>query len=212
MRKVIRALVLLVGIGCIAAAGILFWQNEQQEQVALSSSEVAVEAVSSQIAYQIEEEIQVQIQEVYATQLQLEDGEVPMAQIPIIEIDGTAYMGVLSIPQLGLSLPVAQNYSEAAMYKTPCVYTGSIEGKNLIIGAHNYTAHFGTINQLEQGAQITLLDATGSTHTYVLLGQEIVDGDTGEGLVAGEWDMTLFTCVYGDNSKRTLLRFQEIDV
>lgn len=211
MRNIIRGLVLLVGVGCVAASGFLFWQNEQQEQVALSSSEVAVEAVSSQITFQIEEEIQVQIVEKYATQLQLEDGSVPLAEIPIIDIDGTAYMGVLSIPQLGLNLPVAQDYSVEALDQTPCVYVGSIEGKNLIIGAHNYKVHFGTINQLSQGDEVTLLDATGTTHTFVLLGQEIVDGSTGEGLCAGEWDMTLFTCVYGDNSKRVVLRFQEID-
>lgn len=215
MKHKIRYLVLLVGVACIAISGFLLWQSQQQEQVAETASLSVTEAVSSLIAQQMGEVSFVELQEdATGDLLTTEDGLVPSPSLPVeeepatVEIDGVTYIGLLSIPQLDLTLPVAQVYSEAAMNYTPCVYTGTIEGQDLIIGAHNYKVHFGSINQLNIGDEISLQDALGTVHKFTLLSQEIIDGDSSSALIEGDWDLTLFTCVYGDNTKRVVLRFQ----
>lgn len=213
MKHKIRYLVLLVGVACIAISGFLLWQSQQQEQVAESVSLSVAEAVSSLIAQQEDEFRFVEIQEGAAVELSTADGvDVPVEEEPAtVEIDGEAYVGILTIPQLALTLPVAQVYTVETMNYTPCVYAGTIEGHDLIIGAHNYKVHFGSINQLNVGDEISLQDALGTVHTFTLLRQEIIDGDMSSELIAGEWDLTLFTCVYGDNTKRVVLRFQAMN-
>lgn len=133
-------------------------------------------------------------------------------EVATVEIDGENYMGLLSIPQLGLELPVASSCTYAKLDKTPCLYVGSFEEGYLVIGAHNYKAHFGNISLLSLGDEITIMDAYGKLHTYALIAQETIDGSDLEGLCLGDWDLTLFTCLYGDNTQRQVARFQAIDV
>ena len=67
------------------------------------------------------------------------------------------YLGVLTIPALGLELPVQTEWSKANLKVSPCRQCGSTAGGDLVIAAHNYKSHFGRLSSLseERTAQVS---------------------------------------------------------
>lgn len=124
-----------------------------------------------------------------------------------IDIDENKYIGILSVPSLGLELPVMNGWNYQRLKLAPCRYYGTAAEGNLIIAAHNYRTHFGTINQLNSGDTIVFTEANGTVHTYELLSTEILDGYDVEGMMTGageDWNLTLYTCTIGGQSRVTV--------
>ena len=67
----------------------------------------------------------------------------PGMEMPVTEVDGTSYIGVLTIPALDLALPVQSEWSYPALRRTPCRYSGSAYRDDLILLAHNYESTSG---------------------------------------------------------------------
>lgn len=196
MRRMLSIGALVIGMGLMLGAGALVWQNQTQEHVAQETSQAVVEEFAQQLVVHSEQIIVARsVEEV------LEETE------PVTEVNGEQYLGVLSLPDLNLTLPVASTWDYSKLQTTPCRLDGTVEEGTLIIAAHNYAAHFGTIGTLELGAEATFLDAAGVSHQYALVAQELLAEEDVEGLATGQWDLTLFTCYYGDNSQRVVLRF-----
>ena len=123
----------------------------------------------------------------------------------LIEIDGRYYIGIISIPLLNIELPVASEWSYDNLKMSPCRYKGSVYEDNMIIAAHNYSSHFGGINQLNTGDIITFTDGWGDVYTYELLQTEIIDGYDIDAMDFGTgWDLTLFTCTLSGQSRVTV--------
>ena len=59
-------------------------------------------------------------------------------EMPVVEIDGCDYIGVLSFPSLSLELPVMAEWDYARLKIAPCRYAGSYFTGDLVIAAHNY--------------------------------------------------------------------------
>ena len=53
-----------------------------------------------------------------------------MAAIPV---DGHEYVGFISLPTLGLELPVMEDWSEAKLKLSPCRYYGSVRGGDMVM-------------------------------------------------------------------------------
>lgn len=119
--------------------------------------------------------------------------------------------GVLSIPDLGLELPILSQYSEELLAVSPCIYQGGdgSSSQRLVIAGHNYRSHFGWLDELAPGAMITYrsLDQT-ETQFQVTELVEIGEND-GALLEEGEWDLTLLTCNW-NMSKRLLVRCERV--
>ena len=58
------------------------------------------------------------------------------------------YIGILTIPSLGIELPVQDEWSYPNLKIAPCRYAGTVADGNLIVAAHNYRSHFGRIGEL----------------------------------------------------------------
>jgi len=117
------------------------------------------------------------------------------------------YCGYLSIPAIGIELPVRQNRSEAELKLSPCRYSGSLETDDLIIAAHNYRSQFGKIRSLAPGDLITMTDLQGKTHSFTVSEIEIIDGgQIGQMMQGGgeQWSLTLFTCTLDSQSRVTV--------
>lgn len=124
-----------------------------------------------------------------------------------IEIDGNYYIGTISIPSLEIELPVMSEWSYPNLKLSPCRYKGTVAGCDLIIAAHNYRSHFGRINQLYSGDAIIFTDGNGIAHEYRLLQTEVIEGYDIEAMdfgSANDWDLTLFTCTLGGQSRVTV--------
>lgn len=111
------------------------------------------------------------------------------------------YMGILSLPDLGLELPVAAQWSYPALRKTPCRYSGSVEEENLVILAHNYERHFGGLKRLKPGARITFTSLDGGETVYEAVDIRTLGPDQAEEMLEGDWQLLLFTCTYGGENR-----------
>lgn len=128
----------------------------------------------------------------------------PDMEMPVEVINGNAYIGVLELPTLGLELPVMSEWSYSKLNVAPCRYKGSAYSHDLIILAHNYSTHFGTLKNLGIGDPVILTDVDGNVFRYEVLELEILMPSAMEEMERGDWDLTLFTCTVGGQSRVTV--------
>ena len=119
-------------------------------------------------------------------------------------VDGLAYIGVVEIPDLDLKLPVLSEWSDENLKVAPCRYVGSAYTQDLIISGHSYKNHFRYIRNLNRGAEIVFTDMDGNRFVYAVSDTEVIDGSGVAQMLAGDWDLTLFTCTYGGASRHTV--------
>jgi sortase A len=118
----------------------------------------------------------------------------PQVEMPVISIDNQDYIGQIDIPDLNLSLPVADSWSYAKLKNSPCRYSGSAYLKNMTIAAHNYSRHFGNIKKLQIGSPVVFTDIDKHQFSYTVAEVEEVKPTDIEQMKEGDWDLTLFTC------------------
>lgn len=125
-------------------------------------------------------------------------------EMPTVESEGEAYIGVLDIPVLGLELPVISQWSYSRLKLAPCRFEGSTYLDDLIIAAHNYRSHFGGLKNLRPGDEVSFTDVEGNVFRYAVAELETLGGNDLEELESGEWDLTLITCTLGGKSRVTV--------
>ena len=128
----------------------------------------------------------------------------PEMEMPTETVEERDYIGVLELPALGLSLPVLSQWSYPALKEAPCRYTGSVYKNDLILCAHNYPSHFGSIKNLLEGDQVIFTDVDGNTFRYKVAEVEILSPTAVEEMESGDWDLTLFTCTIGGQTRVTV--------
>ncbi len=124
-----------------------------------------------------------------------------------IYIDGQYYCGYVSLPVLGIELPVMSEWSYPNLQVSPCRYSGIPENDSFIIAAHNYNSHFGRIKELCTGDEIIFTGTDGVHHKYEVNNTELIDGYDVDKMFEGQnddWDMTLFTCTLSGQSRVTV--------
>lgn len=126
---------------------------------------------------------------------------------PTIVVADNGYIGIISIPVLDLELPVMSQWSYPNLNIAPCRYKGSVYDGDIIIAAHNYRSHFGRLSELGGGEIFTFTEADGTVHNYEITEIIQLDGGDIEGMDFGSadsWDVTLFTCTLGGQSRVTV--------
>jgi sortase A len=129
------------------------------------------------------------------------------AEMPTVSIGDTGYCGYLTISELGLELPVINDFSYGALDSAPCRYSGSTDGGDLIIAAHNFSSHFRRLGSLSDGAEIVFTDCRGRTFHYNIISIEEIRGNDVDAMLSRDddpWDMTLFTCTLSGKSRITV--------
>lgn len=125
-------------------------------------------------------------------------------------VDNALCVGILEIPALEVSLPVLKDWSYANLKTAPCRYKGSVQQDDLIIAGHNYRSHFGGLRSLQADDEVLFTDVEGTLHAYQVVLVERLSGEDVEGMEAGEWDLTLFTCTT-DSQSRVTVRCMRIE-
>ena len=128
----------------------------------------------------------------------------PERELPEKEVDGRAYVGVLTIPSLDLELPILSEWSKDGVRVAPCRLEGTPYQNNLVLGAHNYTVHFGKLSLLKSGDLIYFADVEGNVFPYEAVSFEILSPNQREILCDGQWDLSLFTCTLSGRSRFTV--------
>lgn len=128
----------------------------------------------------------------------------PNREMPLVEIEGYQYIGVLEVPSIELELPIMSTWDDEKLKITPCRYKGSVYQNNMIIAGHNYRSHFNPLKKFVGGEEVIFTDVEGNKFTYVVDDVETMKGTEVERMEAGEWDLTLFTCTYNGQSRFAL--------
>ena len=123
---------------------------------------------------------------------------------PVLE-----YVGYLTIPDLNLVLPVCSTCTALQLMYAPCRYTGSVEGNDLVISAHNYKSHFGRLKDLSIGAKIIFTDLDWTETRYVVVESEVLQPEEVRKMVISGYDLTLFTCTKGGLTRYTVRCMRE---
>ena len=128
----------------------------------------------------------------------------PGREMPAVEVDGGRYIGVLEVPSRGLELPVMETWSYPNLRVAPCRYSGSAYQDDMIVAAHNYKTHFGQLKELRPGDEVRFTDTEGNVFRYAVAELETLGKYDVEEMTSGDWDLTLFTCTYGGQSRVTV--------
>ena len=131
----------------------------------------------------------------------------PNMEMSVETINGIDFIGVLRIPTLELELPVISEWNYPNLKSAPCRYSGSAYLNNLILCGHNYASHFGSLKTLSEGDIATFTDIDGNVFIYKMVERETLNPTDIEGMESGNWDLTLFTCTVGGQSRVTI-RFE----
>lgn len=189
------------GLLLMAAALSLTCYNMREECRAAASAASALEEILPEMPAATEPSIQPEgTQEAVIPDYLLN----PEMEMPTVEIEGQAYIGVLDIPVLGLELPVISKWSYPRLKLAPCRFEGSAYLDDLIIAAHNYRSHFGGLKNLRPGDEVNFTDVEGNVFRYTVAELETLGGNDLEELESGEWDLTLITCTLGGKSRVTV--------
>lgn len=121
-----------------------------------------------------------------------------------VMIDGYAYIGYVSVPALGLELPVMSEWDYDRLKIAPCRYSGSTKTDDLVLCAHNYARHFGNIKNLAAGDAVYFTDMDGEVRAYEVASVETLKPGDVEAMTDGSCGLTLFTCTYGGASRVTV--------
>lgn len=185
-----------LGLLLIAAALFLSAYNEMESHEARNSAQQVIAQMCQTLPTETAAET-----EAPAIPEYLLDAD---REMPVKTINGRDYIGVLTIPSLELELPVLSQWDYPALKVAPCRYSGSLYQDNLIICAHNYASHFGKLKNLHVGDTAIFTDMDENVVSFQLAAQETIQPEDLEAMEAGDWDLTLFTCTVGGQSRVTV--------
>ena len=195
---------LLLGAAALFLAVYTLWGEYQ--------AKVQAEAALNLVAEYIEVGVITETEQSAEVVTETEPEEVPVPEFlhdPTMEmpeelIDGQRYIGVVEIPDLGLTLPIISEWSDAKLKISPCRYVGSAYTNDMILSGHSYVNHFRYIRKLERGAEIIFTDMAGTRFVYEVSDTEVIDASGVERMLSGEWDMSLFTCTTNGSARHTV--------
>lgn len=125
-------------------------------------------------------------------------------KMTVEQIAGYGYIGILSIPSLGLDLPVMDECTDGNLKKAPCRYHGSTAEDNLVIAGHNYRQHFGYLSNVNYGDEVTFTDMDGTVHRYEVGLVEVLAATAVDEMNNSDWELSLYTCTYSGTERITV--------
>lgn len=174
-------LLIIVGCGALLASAAIFIGRAIEHRQAESRFQELVE--------QIEELLP---RRTYGS---LEDrGDYTM---PVLEIDGYDFAGLLEIETYGIKLPVYAAWDEHDTARRPAVYVGSAYNGSLIIGGRNTEKQFNFISRLSGGEKISFTDVQGRVYFYTVEAVKHSENINEDILTDSQYMLTLFVRVNG---------------
>ena len=197
-KRCVGMVMTIIGISAVAAGLGLSGYNLWDDYRAGIQADIALDAV---VRYREEREEAV-AEDLNGTQ-ETQSELVPdfEREMQVLELDGHRYIGTVSIPAIDVALPVQGDWSPDLLKTSPCRYMGSPYRGDLIICAHNYDNHFGRLKNLLPGDEVIFTDMAGNEFCYTVMELDTLAGTAMEEMESGTWDLTLFTCTLGGQSR-----------
>jgi len=186
-----------MGAVLMLSALLLFLYNGYEERRAGQEAELLLDDIQSAIAEETDPTMQPTEVEIDITE-NTEPADTLPAEMPVVMIDGYEYIGYVSIPDLELELPVMAEWDYNRLKIAPCRHFGSSRTDDLVIAAHNYKTHFGSLSSLEIGAEVIFTDMDGIVNRYTLMkAPQTRAPDAVVAVQNGVSDLVLHTCTPG---------------
>ena len=191
MKRRTRGIFLIVlGLIMVFSATGIYGMYARNESIAGENAELLLEGLRTEMALRRETVMYNPAQE-----------EQPTEELPRLTLSGYDLVGILRVPSLGLELPILDQWSYDLLQLSPCRYSGSAEGGDLILLGHNYKKHFTLLKQLKGGDVVEFEDVTGKVYTYTVTATEVLQKTELERLTNTDCALTLFTCTNGGYSR-----------
>lgn len=202
MRRIIGILCMILGITMVLSAFSLILVNRQEDKTA----ENHVAEIIPMIREEINRTHQTASSEQTIPQNNIPEELLKAEDLIMTEknINGYAYIGYLTIPDLNLELPIMSGWDSKRLQIAPCRFTGTLRGGDLVIMAHNYASHFGRLSKLSEGSKIHFTDMDGKLWDYHVVAMDILPAEAVEEMTAGDYDLTLFTCAPNRSQRITI--------
>ena len=191
MRRKIRGIFLItLGLVMSISAAVIFAMYAYQADIAGDNAQILLDTLTEEIKERKE-----------INRYDTAEQEEPATELPQATMAGYELVGIIRAPSLGLELPVLDSRSYELLQISPCRYSGSVEGGDLILLGHNYKRHFAPLKKIGIGDIVEFCDVNGKIYTYKVTETEILQKTELERLTASDCDLTLFTCTNGGYSR-----------
>lgn len=197
MPKKTGIVFVVIGAVLIFSALLLFFHNQDEDERAGQEAQTILNDLQNVIT-QFETEEPLSVPEPPSLP---EPTETAPAELSVVVIDGYEYIGYLSIPDLGLELPIMADWDYERLKLAPCRQFGSTVTDDMVIAAHNYKQHFGTLGQLVTGASILFTDMDGKVISYLVEKTSTIDPKAVDAVQNSGYDLVLYTCTYGGSNR-----------
>ena len=212
MNRTIRGIFLItLGLLMSVSAAAIFARYEYQAEIAGDNAEILLEALTEDILVrkELERYNPAQPEAPATTELPKTTIQSESAVQNDTTWKGYEMVGIVRVPSLGLELPVLDSWDYDLLQIAPCRYSGSVEGRDLILLGHNYKKHFAPLKKIKLGETVEFCDVNGTVTRYEAVATEVLQKTELEQLTASDHDLTLFTCTNGGYS-RFVVRCQRI--
>ena len=197
-QKIGKICMALGALLILASAGLLAYNKWDADRADKASQQVLGE-LEDTLTKTMEEKTK-------ADEVVLQPELDPTQPMTEVELEGWNYIGYLSIPSIGLNLPVMSEWSYTGLKIAPGRYSGSTYADNMVVCAHNYAKHFSPIKWLAEGAEVYFTDMDGMRWSYEVSVVETIQPTQIEKMTektedSENWDLTLFTCTTGGSAR-----------
>ncbi len=202
MRKRGSFVLLLLGAALLCAALLLAAKNRREETSAGEAAAALLVQAEQTIAQHAAPPAAVPTP---APSSAVEETLFPSPSAsPSAAPEGPAFLGVLSVPAVSLTVPVLAEWSYYYLTLAPCRDCGSVETGDLVIAAHNYDTHFGRLSRIAPGDSVYFTDIAGSTTEYAAASVEQRDPSDAEGVRDSGYPLVLYTCSWDCTARVTV--------
>lgn len=197
-----RAVIFIViGFIMLASAAALLLFDEKEGYDAAEISEEILET--------LENDMLSDMKEGYSEPNGSQAVEASNGTVPSRIVNGVNVIGVISVPSVGIEVPVAADWSYKNLKKSACRYSGSADTGGFIVLAHNYRRHFGNLTNSSIGDEVQFMDVNGVLYRYRITKKETLGKYELDALTETDDDLTLFTCTPG-GAKRVTIRCEKV--
>lgn len=190
MAKKAGMFFVIAGTALIISALSLFLCNRYEDAKAGRSAEKVLGSL-------------IQLTEERSEQLKESSGqtEQPETDMPVVEIEGNGYVGYISIPALDIELPVMSEWDYERLAIAPCRQFGSSRTDDLVIAAHNYRSHFGSLEELTAGDSVAFIDMDGIVNDYIVAETSVLQPTEVDAVQNSKYDLVLYTCTSSGSTR-----------
>lgn len=114
------------------------------------------------------------------------------AAMPVLQIGGEDFVGILDVPGFGVKLPVGGSWDSGKTGTWPCRFWGSAYDGSLVIGGSGQPGQLSFCEEIDMGDMLTFTDMTGAEFDYRVTWVERSESAQTQWLIQETCDLTVF--------------------